>query len=131
MKKILLIVFMLVSMVYGEYRTKSFDALVVQAQKENKLILVELSSGNCHYCQFMEGVFKDDGVKAEMEKSYVFVNYNVDIDGFPARFDAMSTPTFYFVSSDGKTIVDKVAWAMKQPQFLSYITEIANRELKR
>jgi thioredoxin-related protein len=109
----------------------TYDEAVVSAQKENKLLLVELTSKDCHFCDYMKKrVFNSRIVKEAIEKNYVFIRYDVLEDRIPDQFTSVMTPTYYFVSSDGKKIVDEVPGAMKKVPFAEYLDEVARQELK-
>jgi thiol-disulfide isomerase/thioredoxin len=79
-----------------------------EAKKENKLILIEATSKNCHYCRKMDREVLDlDDVKKEISKNYIFAKVNVSEYKLP--FDLHKhyknfTPTFFVVDSNKKLL---------------------------
>jgi thiol-disulfide isomerase/thioredoxin len=88
--------------------TNDANLLIEEAKKENKLILIEATSKNCHYCRKMNReVLNLDDVKKEISKNYIFAKVNVSEYKLP--FDLHKhyknfTPTFFIIDSNKKLL---------------------------
>ena len=75
------------------------------AKKQNKPLIVMLSSPYCHVCHMMkEKVFTDSGVIKEQNKHFISVKLEIDFDDIPEQFEVHGTPTFYAYDKNGKFI---------------------------
>lgn len=88
--------------------TNDMSAILEQAKNENKIILIEAMSQDCHYCKVMEEeVISQEDVQTALAKDFIFVV--VDIHelklpfGLDKKYQGM-TPTFFTVDSDGKLL---------------------------
>lgn len=121
MKK-LVILLGLVLALYGN----SFKNAIKLAKKTDRLILVEIHSEYCKYSQNMrKKVFKDQGVRKLIRKNYVLFRVNIDRDirGLPKHLYTERTPTYYFLSSDGKKTVEEIIGEMKKKDFIWFLRE--------
>lgn len=86
----------------------SAEQLLADAKKENKRIIIEASSENCHFCKKMKReVIDTDEIQSAINSDFIFME--IDIDKMKLPFDLQKsfkgiTPTFFFVSKDGKLL---------------------------
>lgn len=82
--------------------------LLIQAKNENKTILIEAMSKNCHYCKTMEkDVFSHEDIQDKLDKDFIFVTIDIDKTKLPFGLDKTYkgfTPSFFMVDSFGKLI---------------------------
>ncbi len=90
--------------------TKNYNVqqLLADAQKENKIIIIEASTADCHFCKKMKReVISTNKIQTLLEKDFLFVEVDIDKTKLPfglkKSFKGV-TPTFFFVSKKGKLI---------------------------
>ncbi len=91
----------------------SLDAAKIAAKKENKIVMVEVSSHSCRYCVDMANTtFKNDAIVEKINKNFASVLFYQDSDVVPAEFASRGTPTFFFVDKNGKRLSPPIfgAW---------------------
>ncbi len=80
--------------------TKAFE----NAKAKEKGVMIMLSKENCDGCWYMENiVFEDDELVNKIEKNFVPLYLDVNDDNIH-DLSFISTPTLYFINSNGKTI---------------------------
>ena len=81
----------------------------IEIQKKNqKIIMIDVTRTNCHYCINMKKkVFDDLKMSKWLEKRFIPVEINLDFDDMPFDIRINFTPTFLFVNKNGK-IVQKI-----------------------
>ncbi len=104
MKKIVLMLSVLASGAWAELQwAVSYDAALAKAQKEKKNVMVMLSREGCEACEYMDDVvFEEKAVVSEVHKYYVPVHIDIRKDFVPEGLGYIGTPTFHFLSPEGK-----------------------------
>ncbi|EFK58778.1 thioredoxin family protein [Sphingobacterium spiritivorum] len=87
----------------------SFEQLKAQAQKENKLILIDLYFEGCMPCKQMDNeVFPDPKIVSLLNKGYLLFKTDVfkEIDGklLSRKYSVSGFPTFLLLDATGKLI---------------------------
>lgn len=88
-------------------------------KSSSKILMVEISSPTCHYCQEMEqSTLCDPAIIKTMTTHFIPVKLMVGKDAIPEEFKARMTPTFFFLDAHGKKIIPPVpgAWVTKDFQ---------------
>jgi len=87
-----------------------------ELQKESgKIIMIDVVRSDCHYCTDMQkNVFENKEMSVWLEKRFIPVKVNLDIDTLPLGLKVSFTPTFFFVDKDEK-VVKKIpgAWSIQ------------------
>lgn len=103
----------------------TFSDAIQEAEKNHKLILVEMVMEFCPYCQQMDKyVLSKEDVKMVINHKYVFLKLDIEKDEIPAFFTSRMTPTFYFVSASGEDIVYEIKGAPSKSEFLRILKSI-------
>ena len=78
----------------------------LQLQKQNKkIIMLDAMRTDCHYCIDMErNVFDDPEMAKWIQKRFIPVKVNLDIDKLPLGLEVYFTPTFFFIDSNQKIL---------------------------
>ena len=107
MKKLFLLFLFLTSSLFADLNwADDYESALEQAKEEKKIVMVMFTLTECHVCKIMKkSVYTDPEVMAHVEKYFVPVELNLDIDD-KEGFDVFGTPTFYFLDSNGKQIGD-------------------------
>ncbi len=106
--------------------SKSLSPLLERAEKENKLLFVDIMTDWCLPCKMMdEDVFSDPSVVSFMNAN--FINYKVDAEKengplLALVYEVSAYPTLVFVDEKGKVIVKNVG-AVSQSQLLNLARE--------
>lgn len=106
MKKFLLIILLLSSSLFAELDwTGSYEQGLAKAKKEQKAVMLMFSSKTCKMCSYMKKtVYENDDV-SEYVKTF-FIPIEIDIAEHPDKYGyaVFGTPTYYFLTSEGKPI---------------------------
>ncbi len=107
MKKLFLLFLFLTSSLFADLNwADDYESALTQAKEEKKIVMVMFTLTECHVCKIMKkSVYTDPDVMAYVEKYFVPVELNLDIDD-KEGFAVFGTPTFYFLDSNAKQIGD-------------------------
>jgi len=81
----------------------------LELQKSNhKIIMIDAMRSECHFCKEMEkDVFDNKEMIIWLEKRFIAVKVNLDVDTMPLGIKTHFTPSFFFINEEQK-IVKKV-----------------------
>jgi len=103
----------------------TFSDAIQEAEKNHKLILVEMVMEFCPYCQQMDKyVLSKEDVQMVINHKYVFLKLDIEKDEIPALFTSRMTPTFYFVNASGEDILYEIKGAPSKSEFLRILKSI-------
>jgi len=69
-------------------------------------------------------VFIDDRVKKALERNFVVTKINVLREKLPLGLKSLGTPSFYFITSDGKRVIDQIVGTGTVDEFLELLEDI-------
>ena len=106
-----------------------FERLLLQAQKIQKPLLVEITSSHCWYCKNMKkNVLHDKEVATFLKKHFIFYELNIDKEKIPLvlqkRYKHL-TPSFFIVNEKGQIVAD-IAGSWNKKDFLEFLKEGLN-----
>ncbi len=106
----------------------SYNTAKMIAQKEHKLIMVDISLSHCPPCRYLASkVYTDNEVANYINSNFVPVFYLADKDNIPVEVQSYftgSTPTILFIKPNGELY--RVIIGARPPQvFLKGLKEIA------
>jgi thioredoxin-related protein len=108
---------------------KMEDALQI-AQKENKVLMVEVSSHACKYCiEMANTTFKNEKIVSKINTQFAPVILHNDSDSVPPKFFSKGTPTFFFVDKNGKKLMSPIFGAWNANDF-DFFLETALKKAK-
>lgn len=117
MKKVLLSFLLLMSSLHA-LEWLEYDQALIQAKKENKIIMVMLGRSSCGVCNYMKKVvFQDKNVLKKLEPKFLPVYIELDFDDIPNDLTFVGTPTFHFLNKDEKAI-HRIDGGKTTPSFL-------------
>jgi thioredoxin-related protein len=107
MKKFLLLLLFVTSALFADLNwAEDYESGLEQAKKEKKIVMLMFTLTNCHVCETMkETVYTQPEVMAYVKKYFVPIELNLDLDD-KEGYAVYGTPTFYFLTSEGKQIGD-------------------------
>jgi len=113
MRRILIVMSILSSLIFAnsDSNTSYEDALKI-AKKEHKVIMIELTREDCHFCKRMDKeVMIDSNISTTLAKDFVVVKLDVNRDKLPLGLKKEITPTFAFVKESGELFsIMRGAW---------------------
>ena len=81
----------------------SYEEAVAKAKKENKMILLEVVSTDCKYCEKMEDeVFTQDKIIKMLSKNFILLQMNGSTQTLPLGMGMVASPMHIFISQDEK-----------------------------
>ncbi len=94
------------------------EEIIQKAQKEHKLILVEVSANDCIYCKKMKKeVLEDPYVKKLLEENFIFLELNRNSQKLPFEIEkayANITPSFFVLKANGEALDMLVGYINKK-----------------
>ncbi len=133
LKKILLLSLLLCSSVFADIKfvSKLEDGMAI-AQKENKLVILTIVSTNCGWChKLLSETLKNKKVEEVVNKNFIYVVLNKDVDQIPMNVKAKSVPVTYFFDAKGNELTKRPAIGFWEAEdFMSYLND-ALRKVKK
>jgi len=150
-KKLLsiLVLILIISMAYGTYNislsefklsdanysylggltwSRSLDASLQKAQQENKPVAVYFWAIWCQYCaKFQSDTLGNPQVKEILEKDYVLVAMDLDIDKDVARKYGVSYPPYVLFLDGNDKVLERVPGAVDANYFLPIVTRVRDQ----
>jgi len=100
------------------------EALEV-AENKNKIVMVEGFIPYCRGCIKMDReVFIDKRVKDALNRDFVVTKIDVLTQKLPLGLKSLGTPSFYFITNDGKRVIDAVVGTGTVEEFLELLEDI-------
>jgi len=130
MKKIIILLLMLSALFSQgvEWRHDLKNASM-EALKENKKIMVLMSSKSCRYCKQMhKEVFSNEAVAEFLNKNFVSVELDVNEDSYPPFLNVQGVPATFFFSADFKMRYNKILGPKHPMMFMNIAQKIASEE---
>jgi len=101
----------------------SFDNALKVAKEEHKIILLELVSTDCLFCEKMEKeVLSKESVKEAINKDFVLAKVNIDFEKIPLGLSQQMTPMFVFATAD-ENVEDIRLGFIEEENFLTLLSE--------
>ena len=95
------------------------------AKKQKKIIMIRGVLPFCKWCIKMDReVMVEPEIREFIDKSFVVVKTNVITEKLPLGMKSLGTPSFYFIKSDGKTIIDQLNGYGNKEEFLELLKSI-------
>jgi len=103
----------------------SYEEALKVAQKEHKIVLIEGYIPYCRGCIWMDrNVMVEPEVKAALNRDFVLVKKNLLIEKLPLGIKRLGTPSFYFITGDGKKVIDMVEGTGTKAEFLELLSQM-------
>ena len=81
----------------------SYEEAVTRAKKENKMILLEVVSTDCKYCEKMEEeVFTQAKISEMLKKNFILLRMNGTTQTLPLGMGMVASPMHIFISKNEK-----------------------------
>jgi len=113
----------------GIHWAKDYESGIDQAMKEKKPVMFVISRHTCKYCIILEkNAFSNQGVIERLNKEYIsIISYTDDRDYIPRGMYTGSTPTTWFLNSDGKPMFSPVVGARSAEAYKSALQVVKEK----
>ena len=102
-----------------------------KAQQSNKMVLLFLTSQDCTFCKkLMETTFQEIKVIERVNKEYISVHLDKDLDTYPATFATKAVPKIFFLNAK-EEIVDYSLGYWDATDFLFTLDDVQKRIQKK
>ena len=106
---------------------EGFADALKRAKDEDKIIMIEAMSKECHFCRKMEyEVMVEPDVVKMIEKDFIPVAIDISVHQLPFGLKIDVTPSFIFVD-ENKNILLNVPGAWNKKDFMSLLKEAKNK----
>jgi thioredoxin-related protein len=126
MRKILFLCLIFAGSLFADIKfvTKLEDGMAI-AKKENKLVALTIVSTNCGWChKLMSETLKNKKVEEIVNKNFVYVVLNKDIDQIPANLKDKLVPVTYFFDAKGNELTKRpVLGFWEAEDFVAYLND--------
>ncbi len=122
--KIAVVTLLFTLSLFAEIKFKKYNEAMQEATKTNKVVIVTVVSSTCPWCRKFEAeTLKSKNVEATVNKDFIYVILNKDMDTLPPSLSCRMVPTTFFLDKKGN-IVSQTAVGFKYPdEFIEYLTE--------
>ncbi len=109
-------------------RRYSYAEALRKAKREGKIVMIEGYIPYCRWCMRMDReVMVEPEVKEALDRDFVLVKMNLLTEKLPLGIHRLATPSFYFIKSNGKAVIDMVAGFGDKEAFLGLLKEISDK----
>ena len=125
MKYIWIIMLLISSLISAELGwSDDYEASLKLAKAQKKDLYVFVTSSTCRWCRKFENTtLQDKEILKKLNKKYVLVHADRDMDDLPEWFDLRRVPKHYFVTSSGKEIYSFLGY-WDSLDFKSYLGDV-------
>ena len=106
----------------------TYEEALKVAKKEHKIIVIEGYLPYCRFCIRMDKeVLVENEVKKVLNKNFVLVKMNLLLEKLPLKIKRLGTPSFYFIGSEGKKIIEMVEGFGNSTEFIELLNDVKER----
>lgn len=103
----------------------SFKEALTLAQKEDKNMMVLITTETCRWCRKLESqTLTDETVITRLNKDYISVHLTRDVDNYPHYLEVSGVPTTYFLNRAGQPLIKKVMGYWNVEDYMSYLDDV-------
>lgn len=133
MIKILLSIMMLVSVLLSADLgwNSDYKEALKQAKVQKKNVYMLITSQSCRWCRKFEATtLQDKATLAALNKKYVLLHVDKDLDFFPEKFNRKRVPRHYFLTAKGEVIYSFLGY-WNSEDFASFLGDVDSRYIKK
>jgi thioredoxin-related protein len=104
---------------------RDYKTALSQAKKENKVLMMVVSSDYCPWCRKFENrTLKSPRIKPTLHKDIItlVVDAKYDVDSFPEKFKTKYTPYVFFINPKDENILTQSVGYTKKKEFAETLT---------
>lgn len=103
----------------------SFEKAKELAKQEDKIIMIRGILPYCKWCIKMDReVMVEKEVVEALIKDFVVVKTDVALEKLPLGMKSLGTPSFYFISKDGETVIAQIQGYRDKQEFLELLNTV-------
>lgn len=98
-----------------------------EAKSTGKMIILAVRATDCHYCDEMDRTtLTDSGVQSALEKDFLMLHYNQDLEPLPLGLQEGMTPIFIFVDKN-ENVVNQYPGMRTPEEFKQVLKEMLSQ----
>ena len=102
----------------------TYEEAILKAKTEHKKVMLFLHTQYCGWCTKMKKTTLADPLVIDfINKKYIFVSLDRDIDSYPAQFAPRFVPTTYTIDPKSQKEIDSVLGYKKRDDFIYGLSE--------
>ena len=108
----------------ADFNIDSYEKALALAKRDNKIIMLAIRATKCIYCDKMElGTLINDEVVSTLNRDFVTLHLNQDLEELPIGLQNGMTPNFVFISTN-EDIIDMYPGVRSPKEFIGALEEI-------
>lgn len=108
-----------------------YEAALKQAKVEKKQVYMLITAEGCKWCRKFEATtLQDKAILELLNKKYVLLHVDKDLDFFPKKFDSKRVPRHYFITDKGEEIYSFLGY-WNSEDFTSFLDDINAKYIKK
>lgn len=105
--------------------SSTYEKALIKAKKSNKLLMLVVGEVTCPWCRKLENqVLKKENINKEVQKNFVAVGLEKNIDKYPAKFTPQVVPTVVFVNPKDESVIFNSYGYVAKKEFLKLLNEV-------
>ncbi len=130
MKYFLIVLFLTTSLFSSEIKwSNNYHMSRQKAKKENKNILLFISSKDNPFCDYMkEDTFLNDKIIDYINQDYIAVELSIEDRTLPKSIEIFSAPSVYFLNPMGKKIYRRIVGLVTSKQIIFFLEQIRKKK---
>ena len=128
MKKILILIALLSVLASSEETIQlgklsnvylNYQEALSSAKEQHKNLFILFKKKRCPWCaKLKKNTFQDDKLASLLNRKFVVVILDKNIDKFPSQYDATRVPVVYMANSDEKVFVKKLGYDANPNEYI-------------
>lgn len=101
---------------------RDYTTALTKAKKENKVLIMVLSSDYCPWCRkFERKTLSSKLIKPKLQNEFItlVVDKKYDADSFPSQFKTQFTPMVFMIDPKNENVLIKTTGYVKKKEFLN------------
>lgn len=108
-----------------------YDEALKEAKIENKQVYMLITSQGCRWCRKFEATtLQDKATLAALNKKYVLLHVDKDLDFFPEKFNRKRVPRHYFITAKGEEIHSFLGY-WNSEDFASFLSDVDKKYIEK
>lgn len=109
----------------------SYDQALLKAKKENKPLMVLITTESCRYCRKLEATtLQDEGVIAKMNTHFQTVHVTKDKSIYPKTLKTKMVPTTYFIDPRDNKVLYSIPGFWDAEDYTSILDDATRKYTK-
>ncbi len=108
-----------------------YEEALKQAKIQKKHVYMLITAQGCRWCRKFEATtLQDKSILELLNKKYILLHVDKDLDFFPKKFDSNRVPRHYFLTEKGEEIYSFLGY-WNSEDFASFVGDVDSRYIKK